>query len=316
MEISIRKTIRLGLVLLAVSACQKAQQDEFPYQPRSSAGKMLVDNGVGIVYRDTSFLLAPGVEETDMNLQLNDGSRQTIYIISADLNHPGVSLRTMVPAKSGKTWNKKTPRKLAQEFTRARERVVATTNGDYWNTKGTIPKGPVRMGWEVFTDSFNDDESDPQQALGYVGVNLNDRLVIGERARYASVKNSLKDCTGCGVLMVVNGQIRLTEWTARQPRTAIGTTADGKVYMLVCDGRRRDQNRNRWDAQGLSYANMSYIFKGLGCKNAACLDGGGSSQLIIRDPVTRNWQLRNRPVEEGGGERPVINAWAVTVDEP
>lgn len=316
MEVKLNITFGLAIVLTALSACSKEQQ-EVLYEPRTPIGRQFVENGVGRVYRDTTFVISPGVEETDMVLQMSDGYRQTIYIVCADLTQPGVSMRTMVPAKSGTKWNIKTLRSMANSFTQPRERIVAMTNGDYWDTRNPIkPRGPVRMGWEVFLDSFNYDANDPQQALGFVGINTANRMVIAESSRYPSVKNTLKDCTGCGVLVVLNGKVRKVEWTARQARTGIGVTAEGKVYMLVADGRRRDQNRDRWDAQGLSYSHMSSIFKGLGCTDAGCLDGGGSSQLIIRDPVARAWKLRNRPAQAGGEERAVINAWAVTVDEP
>ena len=316
MEISIHKILWSALAVMALFSCEKEQSEEW-YEPHTAVGKMLAENEVGRIYKDTSFVISPGVEETDLMIQMSDGYRQTLYIVCADLSYPGVSMRTMVPAMNGTKWTTKTPRALAKQFDQPRERIVAMTNGDYWDTRNPIkPRGPVRMGWEVFLDKFNYDANDPQQALGFVGINTAGRLIIAESSRYPSLKNTIKDCTGCGVIVLSGGQIRKVEWTARQARTCIGVAEDGKVYMVVADGRRRDQSRDRWDAQGLSYSHMSYLFKGLGCRDAACLDGGGSSQLISRDPVERKWLLRNRPAFTGGEERPVINAWAVTVDEP
>lgn len=310
------KIFALGLGLTLLAACNKQQAEDL-YQPRSAAGKAFVEQNVGRVYQDTSFVITPGVEETDMVVLMSDGYRQTLYLVCADLAYPGVSMRVMLPGKTGDKWNLKTPRALAEEFSQPRSRVVATTNGDYWDTKNPIkPRGPIHMDWTTYLDHFNYDETDPQQALGFVGITAEGSMVIAEAARYPAFKNNLKDCTGCGVIVLADGRTRKTEWTARQARTGIGVTAAGKVYMLVADGRRRDQDRDRWDARGLSYDHMSSIFKALGCKDAACLDGGGSSQLVIRNPVADTWQLRNRPAQAGGVERAVINAWAVTVDEP
>ncbi|MBP5398597.1 MAG: phosphodiester glycosidase family protein [Bacteroidales bacterium] len=315
MEIRMHQLLGLGLVLVALAACKKEQPDGFYYEPQSVVGQKLVQNNVCGVYKDTTFLITPGVEESDLNILMNDGTRQIIYLVCADISRPGVSMRVMRQQAAG--WTLKTPRALAEEFSVPGERIVATTNGDYWSS-GNMPRGPVRMGWAVYQDVFNVDANDPQQAIGFVGINSLGNMMIAERDRYDSVKSTLKECTGCGVLLVQNGQIRdYPQWTALQPRTAIGMTSDGKVYMLVGEGRsRNDGSRDRWEARGLAYSHMSAIFKALGCKDAACLDGGGSSQLIIRNPVSRTWQLRNQSAQAGGTERPVANAWAVTVDEP
>ena len=315
MEIRVHQLLGLGLALVALAACKKERPDGFYYEPQSVVGQMLVQNNVCGVYKDTTFLITPGVEESDLNVLMNDGARQIIYLVCADISQPGISMRVMRQEAAG--WTLKTPRSLANLFSVPGERIVAMTNGDYWFS-GNKPRGPVRMGWTVYQDTFNVDANDPQQALGFVGINSLGNMIIAERDRYASVKSTLKECTGCGVLLVQNGQVRdYPQWPARQPRTGIGVTADGKVYMLVGEGRSRDtDSRDRWEARGLGYAHMSAIFKALGCKDAACLDGGGSSQLVIRNPVTRTWQLRNKSAQSGGGERAVANAWAVTVDEP
>jgi exopolysaccharide biosynthesis protein len=54
--------------------------------------------------------------------------------------------------------------------------------------------------------------------------------------------------------------------------------------------------------------------KSLGCSWATNLDGGGSSQLVIRHPVANVFQLRNRASD--GAERAIVNSWMVLVNEP
>ena len=80
------------------------------------------------------------------------------------------------------------------------------------------------------------------------------------------------------------------------------------MYLLTADGRQ-----DFW-SYGLTYAELSSIFISLGCDAAANLDGGGSAQMLIRHPVARTWMIRNSPSD--GAQRPVYNAWMVTVDEP
>jgi len=36
--------------------------------------------------------------------------------------------------------------------------------------------------------------------------------------------------------------------------------------------------------------------------------------MLIRHPIAGVWQIRNSPAD--GTERPVVNGWAVIVDEP
>ena len=125
---------------------------------------------------------------------------------------------------------------------------------------------------------------------------------------YEEYKDKLIECTGSGVMMLSNGVYLGTTYNGRDPRTAIGYTDDGIVWLLTCDGRQK------FGAAGMTYKEMGYIFQTLGCVGAANLDGGGSAQMLIRHPIADVWQIRNRPSD--GAERPVINGWAVIVEEP
>ena len=59
----------------------------------------------------------------------------------------------------------------------------------------------------------------------------------------------------------------------------------------------------------MTYKEMGYIFQTLGCTEAANLDGGGSAQMLIRDPGTGERRIANSPCD--GKERPVISGWAI-----
>ena len=94
---------------------------------------------------------------------------------------------------------------------------------------------------------------------------------------------------------------------SRDPRTAIGYTSNNIVWMLVVDGRH--------GTLGMTYSEMAHIFKGLGCVAAVNLDGGGSSEMLVRNPWTELIEICNWPSDPtngaGGEERPRLNAWAV-----
>lgn len=61
---------------------------------------------------------------------------------------------------------------------------------------------------------------------------------------------------------------------SRPDRTAIGYTDDGKLIFFVCDGRIEE-------SRGANLYEVAQIMKGLGCKEAVNMDGGGSSTIVI-----------------------------------
>jgi exopolysaccharide biosynthesis protein len=54
---------------------------------------------------------------------------------------------------------------------------------------------------------------------------------------------------------------------------------------------------------------MGSIFAALGCQDAVNLDGGGSTQMLIRNPSDGSFKICNHPSD--GSERAVIDAWAI-----
>ena len=73
-----------------------------------------------------------------------------------------------------------------------------------------------------------------------------------------------------------------TAGTSRQPRTAVGGTKDGKVMLLVCDGRGKN------GSNGLTLSEMADIFVEKGMDYAINLDGGGSSTIVGHDGAVMN----------------------------
>lgn len=73
----------------------------------------------------------------------------------------------------------------------------------------------------------------------------------------------------------------------RNPRTAIGYTADNHLILLTADGREGA-------SVGLTLTELASLMKQLGCVNAMNLDGGGSTVMYV------NGQVVNNPAVEGG----------------
>lgn len=83
-----------------------------------------------------------------------------------------------------------------------------------------------------------------------------------------------------------------TAGTSRQPRTAVGATKEGKVMIVVCDGRGSNGSK------GLTLSELADIFVEAGMDYAINLDGGGSSAMVGFDGA-----LLNAPSD--GSERSV-----------
>jgi len=85
--------------------------------------------------------------------------------------------------------------------------------------------------------------------------------------------------------LVKNGQVNITyneeimwgsgvDYSIRDPRTAVGYTADNHVIMFVADGRSVV-------SEGVSLPELASIMIDLGCVEAMNLDGGGSTQMAV-----------------------------------
>jgi hypothetical protein len=82
------------------------------------------------------------------------------------------------------------------------------------------------------------------------------------------VVNGIKQVSTSEELIEVNNGVR-------EPRTAVGYTAEGKVIFLVVEGR------NPEISNGVTLDELAEIMVSIGCKEALNLDGGGSSAMQI-----------------------------------
>ena len=82
----------------------------------------------------------------------------------------------------------------------------------------------------------------------------------------------------------------------KNPLTVIATDNNNKVYFIVVDGRNNQSD-------GMTYLEMANYLKNSSMKDALTLDGGGSSELIVRD------EIMNSPSD--GRERAIANALVI-----
>lgn len=97
------------------------------------------------------------------------------------------------------------------------------------------------------------------------------------------------------VYIDVNAQ-KLAAITGKNPRTAIGYTANNEFIMVTVDGREQA-------SVGMTLGELARMMQGFGCVNAMNLDGGGSSVMYV------NGRVVNSPAQAGG--IPISNALTI-----
>ena len=136
---------------------------------------------------------------------------------------------------------------------------------------------------------------------GLIGFNNDNVLVLTRENASVAIENGMRDAVEFGPYLIVNGEASTVVGNGGYgvaPRTAIGQRKDGIVLFLVIDGR------NPGYSVGIDMAGMINIFKRYKAHNAANLDGGGSSTLVI------NGEVVNNPKGYGyEGGRYLINSW-------
>ena len=103
-------------------------------------------------------------------------------------------------------------------------------------------------------------------------------------------KWKMQTAVGGGPVLVQNGEIQITNNEElkfagkaihdKHPRTAMGYTSDGKLILLVTEGRFPGK------AEGATLNHEAQMLKQIGCIEALNLDGGGSSCLLINGKQT------------------------------
>lgn len=109
-------------------------------------------------------------------------------------------------------------------------------------------------------------------------VNVGDKISVDVVS--APDYKKIETAVGGGGILVRDG-VAQTEFshnvTGRNPRTVIGLDKTGtQVTLLVLDGRR-------FDARGMTQAELAELMVELGCYTALNFDGGGSSLMAIED---------------------------------
>ena len=179
--------------------------------------------------------------------------------------------------------------------------VIAMNAGGFydpdWNSNGAIPHGTVISKGVVVSDY-----KDAGMSGGFIGFDKENKLVLGRMSKEQALSKGLRDAIEFGPYLIVNGKRSFVKGNGGwgiAPRTAIGQRQDGIVLFLVINGRIPS-------SIGADMIDLCDIMENYGAYNAANLDGGSSSELVIKN------QIINTPVAGGkNGLRDMSTFWIV-----
>lgn len=176
-------------------------------------------------------------------------------------------------------YGEKTPQfnQFSTEFIVVEDRIVKVDKGELINN--TIPKeGFVIKIFNSDSEAYSSFES-------------------GEEVEYKNVftpnwhEEDIVNIMGGGPKLISEGEVTITGKienfrsdiiNGRAPRTAVGVTEDDHLLFIMVDGRQPELS------VGITLENLAQYLKKLGVKEAMNLDGGDSSQLVIRGYTFNN----------------------------
>ena len=161
-----------------------------------------------------------------------------------------------------------------------RHNGLAAVNGSYFNMRTLYPVTYVKERRKVEGRTSADEVFRTDGLLAVRGHKVD--IIRCDTLTCELATRQCPDVLASGPVLLLGGWEARDEWpstsfyTTRHPRTFIGTTSDGWVYLVVIDGRTPGK------ADGATIHETALIARLLGLENALNLDGGGSSTLWTR----------------------------------
>ena len=272
-------------------------------------------NGYYTVFSNEHSILAPGIEQDINYAQTVDGKQIVYYVATVDVTRKDVEILVNYNNNAAPQGNNIGLQSVADQVKALVKNnadkenfypIVATNGAGYNITNGTPAGLVVMQGVEYY----------PVGAPGFFAILSDGSAVIGNQAKYEKLKEAglvREAIQAFGSVLVKDGKINVTKsanYTAnRASRTAVGITADGKVVMMVLDGRQLPRSA------GGSLEEIAQIMLEAGCVDAVNLDGGGSTTYLAKPAGKDDIELVNVP-SDGYERRVATSLVAVSTAAP
>ncbi len=185
------------------------------------------------------------------------------------------------------------------EMAEEHDALIAINGGGFddpnFNSTGGSPLGVTVCNWEYASQAKYDG------AGGIIGFTRANKLILSSKVtKKEAQEKDIRDAVTFGPFLIVNGKkssvVGNGGW-GEAPRTAIAQRTDGIVLFLVVDGRKATK-------VGADMDDLIKVLLRYGAYNAANLDGGTSSVLvvnntIVNDPIDSTGAHKTRPIATG-----------------
>lgn len=157
--------------------------------------------------------------------------------------------------------------------------ILAVNGGGFYDpgnrSTGGMPTGVTIANKKIIT---NNNYSSYTQSGGIIGFNDDNVLVLMKNTTASkAIEMGVRDAISWGPFLIVNGKksfIKGNGGWGYAARTAIGQRKDGIVLLLVIDS-------NATRTKGADMVDLTEIMSNYGAVNAANLDGGTSSVMVL-----------------------------------
>ena len=274
------------------------------------------DNAYYSVFSSDTTTVAPGVTQT-INYALTKDDKQIVYYIAtADIAREDVSIHANYHDNDpSQGWAMS---RVSDQMAAAQKRhsdpsdaanyvehynAVVGVNADFYNMTTGAPGGALVMDGVEYHGGTSEN---------FFAILKDGTAMIGSSSDYAAYKDQIQEAVGGSVYLVKDGKPVVTSaadyYNSRHSRTCVGITAEGKVVMMVLDGRQEPFSA------GGSAEELAQIMLDAGCVTAINLDGGGSTTFVAKQEGSNTLTVVNRPSD--GYERSVSSSLMVVSTAP
>ena len=261
------------------------------------------------VFSSEDSTLAPGIEQNISYALTADEKQIVYYTATVDIGRDDVSIYANYKDNDGSSWGMQ---RVTDQITAAKvnysdpssERYIENftpvvgVNADFYNMTNGQPIGALVMEGVEYNGVGSEN---------FFAILKDGTAIIGSPSDYAVYKDQIKEAVGGANYLVKDGKIAVATtddyYTSRASRTCVGITADGKVVLMVLDGRQEPFST------GGSAEEIAQIMLDAGCVTAINLDGGGSTTYAAKQEGENEISVVNRPSD--GYERSVSSSLMV-----
>ena len=268
------------------------------------------ENNYYTVFSNTTSTIAPGITQ-DITYALTADRKQIVfYTATIDVGREDVNIYANYHNNDGSTWAMS---RVSDQMAAAQARhsdpadpdnyienynAVLGINADFYNMSTGAPSGALVMEGVEYNGVGSEN---------FFAILKDGTPIIGGASDYATYKGQIQEAVGGSIFLVKDGEIVVSTsaeyYNSRASRTCVGITGDGKVVMMVLDGRQEPFSA------GGSAEEIAQIMLEAGCVVAINLDGGGSTTFDAKQEGSDEVTVVNRPSD--GYERSVSSSLLV-----